>query len=514
MNIPPNSGPTTITNRDFAKGAGTTLLARLGAVFETISQPLYVLMFGLAGYGLYAVLWAAITLIENVADLGMPAALQRVVPQAASPQDELCALRCALLIGVIPSIFLALAIMLGAQAIAPLFNAADADAAMLVSVIQIYAWSLPLWAFVEVATAALRSKRMFGAEIRLRLLWEQVIRLGIAVALFFAGFGTMALFYAHLLSLVLTCLLALRLLTRYFDLRHFFSAKSAQPVFSEMLGAGLAVLPSNVVARLFSDGPPLLLNALLAGATGAISAALYVIARKISSIVQLVRTAFNYVLAPLASAASKGESGQVARIYGFVTRLSFALALPLGAVLGGGGSAILRLFGADASAALPALVILTVARIVEAVIGGAAPIQQVTSGFRSQLAGSLGGLATAAAICLWLMPAWGVTGMAIAVGAGVITSVAIPLYQLHLIAELHPFAAPFLQVMARSVLIALVTLMAALLITQLPQWSQLPMLIVALLIALWISARFALPLEDRRALGSAATKLRLVSLDG
>jgi O-antigen/teichoic acid export membrane protein len=510
MTNPSDSLSTVVTNRDFAKGAGTTLLARLGAVFETISQPLYVLMFGLAGYGLYAVLWAAITLVENILDLGMPAALQRVVPQAASPHDELAALRVALFIGVIPSVLFALVITVGARAIAPLFNAADADAAMLVTAIEIYAWSLPLWAFVEVATAALRSKRMFGAEIRLRLLWEQVIRLVIAVALYVVGFGTMALFYAHLLSLVLTCLLALRLLGRYFDLRHFFSVRSAQPMFTEMLGAGLAVLPSNIVARLFSDGPPLLLNTLLVGSAGAVSAALYVIARKISSIVQLVRTAFNYVLAPLASAASKGESGQVARIYGFVTRLSFALALPLGAVLAGGGSAILRLFGPDANPALPALVILTGARIIEAVIGGGAPIQQVTSGFRSQLAGSLGGLVTAAAICLWLMPAWGVTGMAIAVGAGVIVSVAIPLYQLHVIAELHPFAAPFSHVMIRSALIAVVTLMIVLLIAQLRPWSQLPMLLVALLTALWISARFALPLEDRQALGSAATKLKLV----
>ena len=82
MTETPANTPTPVTNRDFAKGAGTTVLARLGAVFEVVSQPLYVLMFGLAGYGLYAVLWAVVTLVENIADLGMPAALQRVVPQS------------------------------------------------------------------------------------------------------------------------------------------------------------------------------------------------------------------------------------------------------------------------------------------------------------------------------------------------------------------------------------------------------------------------------------------------
>jgi hypothetical protein len=40
----------TVTSRSVAKGLGTTVLARLGAVVEIVAQPLYVLMFGLAGY--------------------------------------------------------------------------------------------------------------------------------------------------------------------------------------------------------------------------------------------------------------------------------------------------------------------------------------------------------------------------------------------------------------------------------------------------------------------------------
>jgi O-antigen/teichoic acid export membrane protein len=77
-----------ITPRDFAKGTGTTLLARLGGVIEVVTQPLYVWLFGLAGYGLYAVLWAAINLIENIADLGMTSALQRTIPKAKSASEE------------------------------------------------------------------------------------------------------------------------------------------------------------------------------------------------------------------------------------------------------------------------------------------------------------------------------------------------------------------------------------------------------------------------------------------
>jgi O-antigen/teichoic acid export membrane protein len=79
MSTPSPSQPSeTVSNRDVAKGAGTTALARLGGVLDVLTQPLYVWLFGLASYGLYGALWAAINLVENSADFGMAAALQRI----------------------------------------------------------------------------------------------------------------------------------------------------------------------------------------------------------------------------------------------------------------------------------------------------------------------------------------------------------------------------------------------------------------------------------------------------
>lgn len=510
MTDTPASSQAPVTNRDFAKGAGTTVLARLGAIFEVITQPLYVLMFGLTGYGLFAVLWSVVTLVENIADLGMPAALQRVVPQSGTAAQQAAALRAALIMGVTPSILIALGASIAAPLIAPLFNVADTDSAIIVEAIRLYAWTLPLWAFSEVATAALRARRVFGAEIRLRLVWEQLIRLVFAASFWFGGLGTRALLYAHIISLFCICVLAVRLLSRFFDLRLMLRSPADGDTASHILKAGLAVLPGNIVGRLFTDGPALLLNWLIPGAAGAVSAALYVIARKVSSIVQLVRQAFGYVLAPLASSASQGADDEVRTIYAFVTRLSFALALPIGAVLIGGGPAVLRAFGSDAAIALPALIILTLARIVEAVIGSAGPIQQVTAGFRSQLVGSLFGLGVAAAIVLALMPEGGLTGMAFAVGAGIAVSALMPLWQLHILDRLHPFAPPFVRVMWRSLLVAALSAGLAMLALQLPLLAQLPAIILVLLAALWCSARFALPFEDRKTLGKTARKLRLV----
>lgn len=501
-----------VSNRDVARGAGTTLLARLGGVLDVLTQPLYVWLFGLAGYGFYGALWAMINLVENVADLGMTVAMQRVVPQAKSAQEEASALRASFILALVPCFLIALLVALLAEPVAGFFNTSEADAANVAHAVRWFVWALPLWAFVEISTSALRSKRLFGAEIRLRLLWEQLVRLGFVLAFYAAGFGIMALFYGHLMSLCIICILCVRLLNRHFELRLIFKGPVRDAMFGETLKAGLAVLPVNIVSRLFSDGPAIGLNALLPGAAGAVATSLFIIARKISSIVQLVRTAFGYVLAPLASAASARGKGEVAGIYGFSTRLSLALALPLGSVLAAMGSSLLPLFGPGAEAALFALIVLIAARVIEAVFGAAAPIQQVTSALMHQKWGSLVGLGVAGLIVWSQLAIFGVSVMAVAVAVGLVIAAVLPLVQLHLIDKLHPFAAPFGSVLLKSGAAALVGASLVVVSHLLPFAAlRVGVGLLVLVIALWASLRWSLPRNDRLALGEkTAERLRLI----
>jgi O-antigen/teichoic acid export membrane protein len=493
-----------VSNRDVAKGAGTTLLARLGGVLDVVIQPLYVWLFGLAGYGFYGALWAAVNLLENVSDLGMTAALQRVVPQAGGAQGQAWALRSAFLLGLIPCITVAAIVSYFAEPVASLLNASARDAGNMTFAVRLFIWALPLWAFVEISTSALRSKRVFGAEIRLRLLWEQLIRLALVLSLYAGGVRTMALLYAHMVSLSLICILCIRMLSQHFDLRLMFVGPIRNAVFAETLKAGLGVLPVNIVTRLLTDGPSLALNALLPGASGAVATSLYIIARKIASVVQLVRTAFAYVLAPLASSASTVSKDQVQSIYGFATRLSLALALPLGAILAAMGPSLLPLFGKGAETALLALILLIVARVIEAIVGAATPIQQVTSAHMDQQLGSLVGLGVAA-LTAWSLPP-SLNGMTLAVMLGLIIASALPMIQLLIGSDLHPYAPPFGSVLLRTLGIAgtglLVTLaMEVVLAPYLPAIVRVLLSFPILIATLWSALRFALPIDDRQALG-------------
>lgn len=505
-----NEPAAAVTEHHVARGVGTVLLARLGAVVELVAQPLYVAMFGLAGYGLYAVLWAAINLAENIFDLGMTSALQRTVPQAASEQEAAAALRAALLWGVGPCLLVAIAAFAAAGPIAALINVAPVDQEKVVPAIQLFCWALPLWAFVEIATSALRARQLFGPEIRLRIFWEQIIRLVMAALLWAAGWGISGLLAAHLVSLAITAALTLRLLSRHYALGGLLGLRGTGSIGRQTVLAGLAVLPANMIARLFGDAPALLLNMLLPGAAGASAAALFVIARKLSSLVQLVRTAFVYVLAPLASAAEREDRAQVAAIYGYATRLILVVALPLSLVLAAGAEPLLSLFGPQAAAAVAAVAILFVARAGEAILGISVPVLQVVGGLRHQLTGSLAGLALALLIgwplVVWLGPLTGVTA---ATALGFVLAALVPLIQLAAHERLHPFNPALSRAAVRAGLVALAAMLIALAAARLPAFAAIPAVVAVALAAVWCALRFALGSSDRASLGRLGQRLRL-----
>jgi len=501
----------TVTSRHVARGVGTTLLARLGAVIEVVSQPLYVWMFGLASFGLYTVLWAAINLAENIFDLGMTSAMQRTVPQARDEHEAARSLRAAMILGMVPNLIVAILAAILAPQIAPHLNVAAKDEALIVPAIRLFVWALPLWAFVEIATSALRARHLFGPEIRLRIVWEQIIRLILAAIFFGAGLGLTGLFLAHLISLAITALLSLRLLARHYLLRSVLGTASGDSgMFGETFKAGLSVLPYNIVARLFSDAPSIVLNLLLPGSRGADAAALYMIGRKISSLVQLVRTAFSYVLAPLASGALRHDKSHVRALYEYATRLMTTIVLPLALVLAAGVGPILGLFGKGAEQARVAVILLLLARAVETVIGAAQPVLQVVSGYGRQIIASSVGLLAAIVAGLMLVPLAPLSGMAGAVGIGLIVAALIPLAQLEVHDGLHPFAHGFPRVIGVAILVSIPGAIAALMVSALPHAIALPLVALIGLAAVWCSGRFALPEADRRSLGKTGRKLRLV----
>mgnify|MGYP000734202025 CR=1 FL=1 len=504
---PPSRSSEAVTRGDVARGAGLAGLARLGAVIEAVAQPAYIWMFGVATYGVYVVLWGAVSLASNLLDLSVTSALQRVVPTRGGEGEVHGAVKIALLAALIPTTLLALIVCLNASVVAGLFSAAPEDAARLPQAVAIFVWALPLWTFVEVATSAARARRAFGPEIRLRIFWEQVARLVFALGFFLLGFQSIGLMLAHLCSLALTAALCVRLLGRYYDLTLLLRAPVSASLARTLLGTGLALLPADMARRLLIDAPPVALNLILPGAQGAASAGLFEIARKISTIPNIVRQAFRYVLAPLSAAQAHADRAQIGPLYRFACRVSAALVIPLAGALIFAGRDILSVYRPEAMAALAPLVVLAAARAVEAVVGPASEVVEMTGHRGLPLLNSVAGIGLGVVLAALLVPGMGALGMAWAVAAAMIVSAAAATLELGFSDRLSPFDSW----LARTLLIAAagLALMAA------AEWAFAgPLRFIAVVLvwlaATWLALRFALPREDRAALGGLSRRLRLI----
>ena len=509
MSGPVSTSP--VSTSDVARAAGTSSLARLGAVIEVLTTPALTWLFGVPAYGVYTVLAAAVTLGQGSLDFAMPSVLQRVVPQARSATDADAAVKWALILGVVPSLIVAALVTLYAGDAAAAINAAPADRAGLALAVILFAWSLPLNSLVEVATAAVRARHAFGPEIRVKVVWEQVVRLVAAVLLWGAwrggaadwASGAVALSVAWLASQLVVAVLALRLVGRFYDVGRVLRAPLSLGQARSMLGYGVALIPANLLRRALTDLPPILLNRWLPGASGAVAAGLYGIARKLSSIPQLVRTIFAYVMAPLASTQAAHDRAAIAPLYAFATRLATALALPLSALLVGLGDVLLRGFAPGAQAALPLLVLLVAARAAEAVAGPASAIIETVGNRARPTINALVGVSVWTGLAVLLVPRWGATGMAAAVGAAVVVNAWLAVAELALLDRLDPFAAPFARTLAVAGggsigIVALGTLPGG-------AWLVVP----AALGVAWLSLRYGLSPDDRAALGSTGRRLRV-----
>jgi O-antigen/teichoic acid export membrane protein len=504
--VPP--GPANVTRREVARGAGLAGLARAGALIEALAQPVYIWMFGLATYGLYVVLWGVINLTTNIIDLSMTSALQRVVPGEDEEARAHGAVKFALLVSVLPASLLAAGATLYAEPIAGLLSAAPEDRASLPTAIALFAWALPLWTFVEVATSAARARRAFGPEIRLRILWEQLARLLFAAVFFGIGLRSLGLVSAHLASLALTAGLCLPLLARYYRLRLLLAAPIPRGLALNLLGTGLALLPSNLSRRLLIDAPPVLLNLMLPGARGAAAAGLFEIGRKISTVPHIVRQSFQYVLGPLSSAQARADRSAIGPLYHFASRVSAALVVPLAGFLIFIAADFLSLYRPEVAAALPLLVVLVVARAFEAIVGPAATIVEMTGHRALPLLNSLLAAGLWALLAFLLVPGLGELGMAMAVAAATVIAAYAATLELRLSDRLTPFDRTLFLAIAIAIACAGIAAMA--LLAQLPHPAlRVPALVLAWAATSWLTLRHGLTIEDRQALGGLSRKLRL-----
>lgn len=487
--------------RQVAGGAGLAFLGRLGALIEAVSVVVFTWAYGAETFGLFAVLWSYVKVTTAISDAAMTTSLQRFIPRVPKEQEAHVAGFALKLSFLIAAAFAVLGTYF-APALSGFINVGATDQQHLTDVIRIYVWVLPFWTAVEVGTAAIRARRKFGPEIRVRIFYEQGLRLIAAVVFFYIGLNTYGLFLAHLLSVILAAGLAIRLMAKHYDMRAVITAPLMGGVAREMRAYGLSVMPSNLIKKLFSEFPVMMLNFVLPGGAGAAAGGYYSVARKLASALQVVRLAFEYVMAPLAAEKDgKGDKTRLLSMYSFATRMSLCLALPFGAALYLARNDILSALEPEFQAAATAIAILVAGRVLEAASGPSqAIVEMLGHRFLPPVNGVIG-LAIFIWLGLMLIPERGVTGAAIAAATGLNVTAYLAFFQSGMLFKLFPYSRDFLKPVFISLISAAVLVFLAETGPMLPAPTGLIAAIVGLIVALLVLVRYGLKEDDTAALG-------------
>jgi len=171
------SSQTPNDNDQVARGAGFAFLGRLGALIEPIGVILFAKLYGAPTLGLFLLLWGYVQLVAVGSDFAMTTALQRFVPSTEDEDRIHGTLKLSLIVSTVLSILFAVGLSWGSDFFLPYISADPAAVGNMSTIIDIYVWAIPLWCFIDVSTAAVRARRVFGPEIKIRIFYEQGLRL-------------------------------------------------------------------------------------------------------------------------------------------------------------------------------------------------------------------------------------------------------------------------------------------------------------------------------------------------
>ncbi|MBI1181780.1 MAG: oligosaccharide flippase family protein [Alphaproteobacteria bacterium] len=394
------------TQAVMARGAGKALLGRAGAVIELLSFFLFTQMYGSQTFGLFMTLWGVVQGLAIVSDFGMTMALQRFVPGAPNEAEAGRVLKYAVNTTLSVSCLVGIAMAASAPLLARVINANAQDSQHLLTIIRLYAFAVPLWSAVEVATGAIRARAVFGPEVKVRIFYEQGFRLLFGVLFWWLGFLSLGLFISHLIGLAVTAAFALRLVNKYYGLRHLVTKTGlGGGLGREMVFYSSSMLLPNFAKKWHSWLPVIFLNMMLPGARGAEAAGVYAAARKLVSVLNVFRESFEYVLAPMTAARSDlHQREQLREMLAFATRVSVAAFIPVATLVVCYRHELLRQSGSEFVAGAGAMLILVIGRSLEVVSGPSTSILAMIGRYRIPFFNAAAGVTTTAVLAFLLIP--------------------------------------------------------------------------------------------------------------
>ena len=392
--------------RGIARGGGLNLAGAIigqAAVFAVLV--LLARWLDIRQVGRYAQCYAVLSLLGLLALSGFRAGVTRFVAVHLADDDPAAVrgtVRLALGVSAGSAALLGAALAVAAPRLAGLLN----DPALTPG-LRLMALTLPAMTVCEAALAATRGWRSQRAFTLIGQVYEPLCRLVLTAVLLIAGAGLTGSFWAIVVagwSAAALALLALRrrlrALTgrdRTYRPRQLFSFSTVSWV-SSLSSTGL-----------------IWLDTLLLGFYASSEIGVYNVATRLVTVAVFVLAPLNAAFGPyLAHLHHTGRMDEVRRAYASVTGWVVRLSLPAFAALLAFPDELLRVFGGEFAAGAAVTVILACGQLVNAATGPCGTVLNMSGRVALNMWDNLAALVINVLLNLWLIPAYGIIGAAVA----------------------------------------------------------------------------------------------------
>jgi O-antigen/teichoic acid export membrane protein len=392
--------------RGIARGGGLNLAGAIvgqAAVFAVLL--LLARWLDIRQVGRYAQCYAVLSLLGLLALSGFRAGVTRFVAVHLADDDP-AAVRGTVRLALAVSTGSA-AVLGGVLAAAAPWLAGQLNDPALTTGLRLMALTLPATTVCEAALAATRGWRSQRAFTLIGQIYEPLCRLLLTAALLLAGAGLTGSFWAIVASGWSAAVLALLALRRR---------------LAALDGRGRTYRPRQLfsfstvswVSSLSSTGL-IWLDTLLLGFYANPDIGVYNVATRLVTVAVFVLAPLNAAFGPyLAHLHHQGRMDEVRRSYASVTGWVVRLSLPAFAVLLAFPDELLRLFGGAFVAGAAVTVILACGQLVNAATGPCGTVLNMSGRVALNMWDNLAALVLNVLLNLWLIPAYGIVGAAVA----------------------------------------------------------------------------------------------------
>jgi O-antigen/teichoic acid export membrane protein len=439
-----------------ARGAGVVFAGSVVSFgLRYLFQLVVARQVGVAMFGLFSLAVSVFGMAEVIALLGTPKGVVRFVALHHGDGDARRArgtVVLAALLALMGGILVCMSVTVFAGPLSTkVFHASD-----LAPILRVLAVAVPFSALTMVFVSATLGLRIMKYKVYVRDGLEQVVRIAVVTVLFLFGLRLWAAVWAFVAAVLAGTIASYVLYRR---------------VFRSMAGStGAPVLETRRLVTycwplLFADWFVILdvwLTTLMVGFLLApVSVGVFSAGHRTSLLVQGILLSFNTVFAPIISGLHhKGEISELERLFKLVSKWIFSLSIPPVLVMIMLPREVMSIFGPDFVVGASVLLILGAGELVSSSAGPLSVMIDMSGRSKVTLLNAVPHFVLQSALCLFLIPRYGVVGAALARAVSLGLLRLAQLIEVRCFLHMHPFRRDFAKPLAAGAVATVVLTLA------------------------------------------------------